>query len=151
MNAISWYQPTFSEGRAREFSNCENVEFIRLINAYRPFGGLRRLEGHRDCGKLAQGDEAATASAGRTGHVAFWWHNWWWCPEFCMRHESALVSKAVICTTDELRCVFVDLEIVGWFVQPSQWLDGMPPASLLELAPDRVLQAARIDRFVAAG
>jgi len=51
----------------------------------------------------------------------------------------------------ELRDVFDQIELAEWFVRPNSLLEGEIPLGVLAFRPDSVLQAARIDRFVAIG
>ena len=51
----------------------------------------------------------------------------------------------------ELREVFDDRELAEWFATPNCWLGGGAPAVRLASEPLAVIDAARADRFVAAG
>ncbi|MDM0059234.1 antitoxin Xre/MbcA/ParS toxin-binding domain-containing protein [Variovorax fucosicus] len=51
----------------------------------------------------------------------------------------------------ELVSVFDGWALAIWFVQPNPWLNDRSPVDLLGLNLSGVLEAARADRFVAAG
>ncbi len=51
----------------------------------------------------------------------------------------------------ELKPVFDDWGLAVWFVQPNSWLQTMRPLDLLDSDLTGVLEAARTDRFIAAG
>ncbi|MFZ5548435.1 MAG: hypothetical protein ACOZJX_07050 [Pseudomonadota bacterium] len=51
----------------------------------------------------------------------------------------------------ELADAFDDWELVSWLAEPNDWLDGRAPASCLSSDFERVLHAARADRFIAKG
>jgi hypothetical protein len=53
--------------------------------------------------------------------------------------------------TAELTPAFTGWELADWFVEPNNWLDGVSPINELKADPDAVRQAARADRFIAAG
>ena len=50
-----------------------------------------------------------------------------------------------------LRSVFDEWELAEWFACPNSWLGGQTPASQVVLDEQAVVEAARADRFVAAG
>lgn len=56
-----------------------------------------------------------------------------------------------VCVLRELADAFDDWELVSWLAEPNDWLEGRAPASCLGSDFERVLHAARADRFIAKG
>lgn len=74
-----------------------------------------------------------------------------WLPLFQFEAEGVDVTDGVQRVIGELRGVFDNWELVQWFAMPNTWLDGASPADAIADYPQAVVQAARADRFVAAG
>ena len=72
-------------------------------------------------------------------------------PTFQFDWLTGAVRPGVIGVLAELRGAFDDDEIAAWFAQPNSSLFGNSPANLIDKDPAAVLEAARIDRFVAMG
>jgi hypothetical protein len=72
-------------------------------------------------------------------------------PTFQFDWLTAAVRPGVIGALAELRGAFEDDEIAAWFAQPNSSLLGDSPVNLIDKEPAAVLEAARIDRFVAMG
>jgi hypothetical protein len=74
-----------------------------------------------------------------------------WLPMFQFEPASLRVRCAVRCVIEELRGVFDEWELAQWFAYPNSLLDGQLPANAVAGNEHGVLEAARIDRFIAAG
>jgi hypothetical protein len=74
-----------------------------------------------------------------------------WLPLFQFEPGAWRVRSGVELAVGELRGVFDDDELVDWFATPNAWLSDRSPASLVATHATAVLEAARADRFVAAG
>jgi hypothetical protein len=74
-----------------------------------------------------------------------------WLPMFQFDPSSLRLLPAVQLVIDELRDVFDAWELSEWFARPNSLLGGGVPASVVARDGRAVLQAARLDRFVAAG
>lgn len=83
--------------------------------------------------------------------VSFEAHGQTWLPMFQFDPATLSVVRSVKQVIGELRDVFDDWELTEWFASPNSWLDGVTPANALASDADAVVQAARADRFVAAG
>ena len=51
----------------------------------------------------------------------------------------------------ELSGAMVDADVALWFAAPNSWLAGAMPVQTLEHSPQRVVEAARADRFILRG
>jgi hypothetical protein len=56
-----------------------------------------------------------------------------------------------LCVLHELTDDFDDWELLSWLAEPNAWLGGRAPALCLDKDVQRVLLAARADRFIAKG
>jgi hypothetical protein len=70
-------------------------------------------------------------------------------PTFQFDGLTGAVQPAVLGVLAELRGAFDDDEVAAWFAQPNSSLFGDSPVNLIDKDPTAVLEAARIDRFVA--
>ncbi len=74
-----------------------------------------------------------------------------WVPMFQFDLGDCSLKPAPRRVRAELGEEFDGWTIAAWFVEPNQWLGEQRPVDLLESKLAAVLQAARADRFVAAG
>lgn len=51
----------------------------------------------------------------------------------------------------ELSDVMGDVDLARWFAAPNSWLAGAVPVEMFDCNPDRVVEAARADRFIRCG
>ena len=72
-------------------------------------------------------------------------------PMFQFDPVNLQVHPSVLKVIHELRGVFDDWELAEWFGLPNSSLAGKTPSSAVLRSGQLVLEAARIDRFVAAG
>lgn len=72
-------------------------------------------------------------------------------PLFQFDFDAGRVSPAVGAVLAELRPVFDDWDLVSWFATPNALLDAALPMQCLDGDPAALIEAARIDRFIAAG
>jgi hypothetical protein len=75
----------------------------------------------------------------------------WFIPAFQFSLPEMVPRPAVASVVAELRGAFDEQEIVSWFASPNSWLGGKRPAELVARKQGCVVQAARADRFIAAG
>ncbi|MEO8153677.1 MAG: antitoxin Xre/MbcA/ParS toxin-binding domain-containing protein [Rhizobacter sp.] len=127
--------------------------FIALLVAYRATGGttpgdeLARLLGEHQ-----RGDFASLA-----GHIAsheifgFEWRSTLWIPMFQFDLRDLAIKPGSRQVLAELAKVFDGWGVAAWFAQPNSWLNGRSPVDLVDSQLGAVLDAARADRFVAAG
>lgn len=127
--------------------------FNALTLAFQTNGGMCRAE------ELTAQD---TPSSGRgfvglarlitSGQImSLQWSGSYWIPMFQFENRDFSVREGVRRITLELADAFDDWEKAVWFVQPNAWLKGSPPLALIEKKLPEVLDAARADRFIAAG
>ncbi len=83
--------------------------------------------------------------------VSFEIHGQIWLPMFQFEPSNLRVRPGVQKVIEELRSVFDEWELAEWFACPNSWLGGQTPASQVARDEQAVVQAARADRFVAAG
>jgi hypothetical protein len=127
--------------------------FIELLNGFRSSGGLQRLSALRAtrCDPWRTDViEALPARIADRKVLGITWNHEAWVPDFQFDGHGATKQPAA--------AVFLELtpshdpwELATWFVTPSTWLKHVRPIDLLEMAPARVLEAARVDRYVANG
>lgn len=127
--------------------------FIGMLSAYRASGGLARGD---PLGRLLDdwqcGDFISLARLIASEEIfSFRWHGDSWVPMFQFDLRDLSVRPGPRQAVVELRPVFDDWGVAVWFVQPNSWLHGQPPLDLLDSDLPAVLQAARGDRFIAAG
>jgi hypothetical protein len=72
-------------------------------------------------------------------------------PAFQFDWLTGAVRPGVLGALAELRGAFDDDEVAAWFAQPNSSLLGDSPVNLIDKDAAAVLEAARIDRFVAMG
>ena len=115
--------------------------FIDLLRAYRCHGGLAResqLPGR--CG----------APAG-SWPIRFEWNGVGWLPLFQFEQGTLALREAPRRVIAELSPAFDGWSMATWFAEPNSWLDGARPVKRLDADLTAVLEAARVDRFIAAG
>ncbi len=138
--------------RAEPPQDC-NAQFIAMMNAYRPSGGLARagevvalcqLAGSADSHGLGQ-------PTARRKVVCFDWGSTLWIPLFQFDRNDMSLHPGAGHVQQELVGVFNAWEIAVWFSQPNVWLNDGVPAGLLAMSGTEVLNAARAARYVEAG
>jgi hypothetical protein len=127
--------------------------FIVLLNGFRSSGGLQRLSALRVTRRNTWSTDVIEALPARVTDrsvLGITWNHEAWVPDFQFDGYGATKQPAA--------AVFLELtpshdpwELATWFVTPSTWLQHVRPIDLLDLAPARVLEAARADRYVANG
>jgi hypothetical protein len=127
--------------------------FIALCTAYRGSGGIARGTdlAHWLCGR-GEGDSRVLAGL-IVGSQAFSfdWHGTFWVPMFQFSPAQPAWGPAGRRVLAELAPLLDGWQLAAWFVRSSTWLDGHRPLDLLAGQPDRVLAAARTDRYVIDG
>jgi hypothetical protein len=130
-----------------------NQQFIGMLNAYRPSGGLARAPEVAAICK-SRGETAVSVLADwivKRKAVSFEWQSRIWLPLFQFNHVDMTLQPGLGDTLSELVEVYDDWEIANWFALPNPWLADCTPADTLVAAAPEVLNAARAERFVAAG
>jgi hypothetical protein len=130
-----------------------NVQFMDMLNAYRPSGGLlgaQEATTRCKCGSGTDVDALAGWIIGRK-LVSFEWSSRIWLPLFQFNLHDMSRLSGLEEVLSELVSVYDDWEIANWFARPNAWLvDCLPSETLATNAP-QVLQAARAERYMIAG
>jgi hypothetical protein len=130
-----------------------DTEFIALLGAYRPSGGLARAADlslrWSECDPGGQLRLARWIAFRRV--VSLRWAGAHWVPMFQFQQQRLAPRPCVGIVLDELRPVFSDWEVARWFATPNPWLGDRLPAGLLSADTAAVFQAARADRFAVTG
>lgn len=148
------FQPAAAIERAPPVSHFPtSLGFVALLSAYRATGGTVRAD---DLSRHVRSEEPGhlTNLARKlvSGVIlSFAWRQTLWVPLFQFEAGSSTVRPSVARVMDELHGAFDGWEIAVWFVQPNSWLQAQRPLDLLGKQDAEVLQAARVDRFVAIG
>jgi hypothetical protein len=146
---------------ARSDDPAFDTLFVDLLARYRPWRGLSRYS--QVCRMLAAQDGLSGMSL--AGWIAdgtvfgFGWGSDFWLPTFQFVPNSEQPSgqprgqprtwpRRICC---ELAPVFDGWRIAHWLVEPNVWLQDRTPIMCVDRHLHDVVQAARADRFVAAG
>ncbi len=127
--------------------------FVTMLSDYHASGGLAR---GNTLGRLLDdwqcGDFISLAKLIAADEIfSFRWHAESWIPMFQFELRDLSVKPGPRRVLAELKPVFDDWGLAVWFVQPNSWLQTMRPLDLLDSDLTGVLEAARTDRFIAAG
>lgn len=128
-------------------------QFAQMAAAFQPSGGLAR--GDDLAQRLAdQGRGDARSLADLIAHrevFCFEWGGAPWLPMFQFCPQTLTVRTGPQRVYRELGAVFDGWSLAAWYAQPNHWLRGERPVDRLVPALDDVLEAARADRYIAAG
>ncbi|XVJ70779.1 MAG: hypothetical protein HEQ39_15045 [Rhizobacter sp.] len=127
--------------------------FTAMLQAYRATGGTARGD---DLARLLQdrpnGGYVSLARLIATRKVfSFEWRNTYWVPMFQFDLSDLSLRPGPQQVMGELNTEFDDWSLAVWFTQPNAWLHGDKPVDVLGTDLKAVIDAARADRFVAAG
>ena len=132
---------------------ANSTGFTAMLLAYRASGGTARAD---DLARLLQdrpdGAYVSLARLMATRKVfSFEWRNTYWVPMFQFDLADLSQRPGAQQVLVELNSEFDDWHAALWFTQPNVWLQGVKPVDLKNTDLQAVLEAARADRFVAAG
>ena len=146
--------PATREAAAVGFGAVANSRgFVTMLSDYHASVGLARgnslghLLDHWQCGnfislaRLIAADEI----------FSFNWRAETWIPMFQFDLRDLSVKPGLRRILAELKPVFNDWELAVWFLQCNPSLESARPVDLVDSDLAGVLQAARADRFIAAG
>jgi hypothetical protein len=125
--------------------------FIGLLNAYRAHGGFACLR-HRSgaASTTVRAEDPIVRSLVDAGHLfGFDWHHALWIPRFQFDGSGLQVAPGPRRVVAELGPAFDGWAMADWFVQTHSDLAGRSPIACLATRLADVLQAARIDRYLA--
>lgn len=128
-------------------------DFRSLCVAFRATGGTARGD---DLVRLLEdqrcGDFVTLAKLIVSNKVfAFNWRNTLWVPMFQFELRDLSVKHGHRKVLAELFPVFNGWTLAAWFARPNSWLDDRRPVDMLDSNLAAVLEAARVDRFIAKG
>lgn len=136
-----------------------------MTNAFDVHGFDAMVDIYKTCGGTARADDLALLlqerKAGDFVSVArqivsrdifsFEWQNHFWVPMFQFNRHDMSVKQEVRRVAHELAAVLDNWTLSQWFTEPNAWLKGRRPVDMIDREFSKVLDAARADRFVAAG
>ena len=124
-----------------------DAQFVGLLNAYRPSGGLARA-GDVWASIQRHGVSMNTLARWMAGRelLHFEWQGESWLPLFQFNGSAAQPRAAVGQVLAELADAMPAWRLAQWFVQPNSALAGCCPADVLAADAPAVVQAARADR-----
>lgn len=144
---------SFTQLALRSAAEHEDRGFIFMLDAFRTTGGVARADEfgcmlrHRNPDRLNL--LARWIAAGEVVYLQ--WGGDYWLPLFQFDRSDLTPKPSVRRVMAQLGPVFDAWDIAMWFARANPWLHGAAPACKLEDHPLRVEQAARADRFAAAG
>jgi hypothetical protein len=130
-----------------------NQQFIAMLDAFRSSGGLARdqevaaLCKHHGETRLISLAEWIIDRRG----ISFEWQSKIWFPMFQFDRVDMTLQPGLEESLSELVVAYDDWQIAHWFSLPNPWLADRTPAYTLAAAAPEVRNAARAERYVAAG
>jgi len=133
--------------------------FVDMMRGYRCRGGLaRELEvllqlQHRRCGRGTPSIQAkgSIRPEGFERAIRFAWGGWTWLPLFQFVMEDLTLCETPARVVSALGPEFNGWEVAQWFIERNTWLHDRRPIDVMGTELGLVIEAARTDRFVAAG
>ena len=127
--------------------------FVAMLDAYRASGGLARAEEVLAMFRRCSGPDVAVLARwiAQRELICFEWQQQTWMPLFQFDRVHLCPDVRLQAVFTELNCVYDQWEIGNWFALPNAWLAERSPVEALSYDFSAVLDAARADRFVAAG
>jgi hypothetical protein len=131
--------------------SAQDRAFIELQCAYRPHGGISRLQGLASIGPVrSDGREVDADGLVAEGRLfGFEWHHALWIPLFQIDQPGPAVAAAPQRVIAEFCGALDGWALASWFVQTNASLEDHCPIEWLRTRLPDVLEAARLDRFVA--
>lgn len=127
--------------------------FIDMLHAFRPTGGLARESEllARWRSRHGIGGAAWHEGVGSEPLIRFEWSDAVWLPLFQFMPGELALNPAATPVVAELSPLYDGWSLANWFAQPNAWLGHQRPVDVLAANPARLLEAARVDRFIVAG
>lgn len=145
------HEPPVNEGAVG--AQPSSAGFVAMLAAYRDTGGTARAD---DLARLLQdrqhGGYVSLARLLAHGKVfSFEWRGSRWVPMFQFDLDDLSLRPGPQQVLAELNGEFDDWGLAAWFTQPNSWLDDQRPVDVIDVDLKSVVEAARADRFIAAG
>ena len=133
-------------------NGCDR-SFVALLDAYRPSGGLARVDEVNHQLERRRGHDATTLERWirQRAVISFDWQSQTWLPWFQFAAADELPAASVATVLAALHPVFDAWETAQWFARPNAALDDRAPVDVIVADPAAAERAARIDRFVVTG
>ena len=125
--------------------------FVKLLHAFR--GGLANGDEVAERLLLLHGADLSAVARRIVARelICFEWRGELWLPWVQFDRADMSLHPAVAQVAAELARVFDAWDLCCWLAAPNSSLDDRTPLEMLESDPHAVVQAARVDRFVAGG
>lgn len=138
---------TTRAGLAFDLPTPRDCDFIDLLNAYRPHGGLTRLSTLPEKKRIhCNGRDWRFDDLVFQEEVfAFAWQDAIWLPMFQFNVDGLAVGSAAQSVVSRLGFGSNGWAIASWFVAPNGWLENHQPVECLNSRLSDVLYAARAD------
>jgi hypothetical protein len=134
--------------------------FVEMMRCYRSRGGLARevevlsqLKHRRP-----RCDDGRSIHPGRSflpigfeRAIRFAWGGWSWLPLFQFRLDDVTLREGPMRVVDALGPEFDGWDVAQWFTARNAWLRDQRPIDVIDNELVLVIEAARTDRFIAAG
>jgi hypothetical protein len=130
--------------------NALDQRFTNLLAGYRAAGGLARDSEivPRAADRHPGGCVWLSRQIAGRGLLFFTWQEALWFPVFQFEKADMSLRRPVARIAAELAGWMDDWERVQWFVQPHCALGDRTPLELFDAQADRVMEAARMERFL---
>ncbi|HSI58030.1 MAG TPA: hypothetical protein VLA16_10755 [Ideonella sp.] len=127
--------------------------FVDMLHAFRPTGGLARESEllARWRGRPGAGALGWHEALGGEPLIRFDWGEAVWLPLFQFVPGELAMHPVAAQIVAELQPSYDGWSLANWFAQPNTWLGDQRPVDMLADHPARLLEAARVDRFIVAG
>ena len=147
-----WSPRRADDTAVRDAAAGQDDAFIELLQLYRAHGGLaREIELLARLKRRGATGEAAIRPERFASSIRFPWGGWQWLPLFQFCTDDLSLHPHAARVIDELAAVFDGWALAQWFAASNSCLRGRRPIDVIHVLPDLVVEAARVDRFVAAG
>jgi len=130
-----------------------NQQFIGMLNAYRPSGGLARAQEVAAKCQSSMGTSTHTLAHWMVKRkvICFEWQSRMWLPLFQFNQRDMTLQEGLGDVLAELVVVLDDWAIANWFTRINPWLADATPADAWAASASEVLNAARSECYVVAG
>ena len=131
----------------------KSLQFIDLLNAFRPSGGLARSDETLELFMRRGGPNLSTVARwiARREVVCLDWNAQSWMPIFQWDLVDMVPLPQLALVVAELNAVYPPWALAAWFARPNAWLGSERPADVLLSHGGEVVDAARAARFAALG
>lgn len=148
----AWSDFNFGPDPARRPMQCcwqkqTDDQFVEMLNAYRPSGGLARINEVIGMTRGVCRDDVGRMAAWILDRKAmsFKWQDALWLPLFQFNRFDMTLRRATAQVIGELNPVLEPWALASWFARPHALLANRLPADLPDSECEAVLRAARAE------